>query len=88
MIRDGNRGARGRCSEGVQLPGGLRLGKGRRERCQKGRVGAGEGGSWGEHSFIHERVCSGDVVEDCGFFKDEIVTADTHRERDNRAFGA
>lgn len=28
MIRDGDRGARGRCREGVQLPGGVKTEKG------------------------------------------------------------
>lgn len=60
-----------------------------KDEVKRGRVGAGEGSSWGGYSFIHEVVCGGGgVVEDCGFFKDKIVTADTHRERDNRAFGA
>lgn len=45
MIRDGDRGARGRCREGVQLPGGLRLKRrSMKDEVKRGGVGAGEGG--------------------------------------------
>lgn len=44
MIRDGDRGARGQCREGVQLPGGLRLKRRSMKDEVKRGVGAGEGG--------------------------------------------